>query len=80
MPHSGADTPATYSGSAVYALVHQKKFVQRWNDIQLAVTTTFPAQIHASFNSPQPIANATTMQQLYGPMSFAKHQGSTSLR
>ena len=66
-PQSGADIPSIFSGCIIYALIHQNIFSQRWNDIQLAVTATPPAQIHTSLNSPQPIASTTTTQQLYGP-------------
>ena len=51
--HTGTDTPSTFSGCVVYALIHQNKFSQRWNDTQTAVTTNRPPQFYHSLNSPQ---------------------------
>ena len=59
IPNTDANNLSTCPICVLYALVHQNKFSQRWNDIQTAVPTTRRAQINASLNSPQRMAQST---------------------
>ena len=56
-PLSATDKPHTCSRCVLYALIHQNTFAQRWDDIQLMITTPRPQQIHASLNTPQPVTH-----------------------
>ena len=58
-PTDTTHTHVTWSICVVYVLLHQNKFHQRWNGIQVATMLTPPIQAHRSIHSSSPIHDVT---------------------
>ena len=64
---SDTDAPHTCSRCVLYNLINQNTFAQRWNDIQVSLTSTRHQQLHPSLNSPQPVKHTTPPRDMGKP-------------